>query len=142
MVPDILLTCVVAALVLLVEHWFPWRLMLGRDLPRLAAYVLGVLAMVVPLTVLFAQRGELDAAIGMWAVMVSGGAAVMLAHGVDWVLSRLALAKELGELLTTNSGNELNELGQKQSADYAENADEEKGKDQIASQARNDRGEE
>lgn len=98
MVPDILLTCVVAALLLLVEHWFPWRLALGRDLPRLAAYVLGVVALVAPLTVLFARRGELDAAIGMWAVIVSGGAAVMLAYGVDWLLARLALAKELGEL--------------------------------------------
>ena len=120
MVPDILLTCVVAALLLLVEHWFPWRLALGRDLPRLAAYVLGVLALVVPLTVLFAQRGELDAAIGMWAVIVSGGLAVILAHGVDWLLARLALAKELGEI-----------------ASQARN-----DRDQIASQARNDRGEE
>jgi hypothetical protein len=98
MAPDILLTCVVAELLLFVEHWFPWRLMLGRDLPRLAAYVLGVLAMMGPLTGLFAHWGEMEAVIGMWAVVASGGLAVVMAHGADWVMGRLALAVELKEL--------------------------------------------
>jgi hypothetical protein len=98
---EILLACVVTMLLLLVEHWFPWRLMLRRDLPRLAAYVLGVLALAGPLTALFVRWKAWMPLAGLWSVIVSGGLAVMVAYGVDWLLGRLALAVELGELMTS-----------------------------------------
>lgn len=100
--------CLFAALVLWVEHWFPWRLMLRRDLPRLAAYILGVLALAGALTWLFDQwrvagaPGEWAYVAGLWAVILSGGAAVLVAHGLDWVLGRLVLSWELEELVRAN----------------------------------------
>lgn len=110
MTSEILLTALVTWLALLVEHWFPWRLLLRRDLPRIAAYTMGVLALILPLSVLYwrwslaglaDQRGYL---IALWAVTLAGGAAVAGAYVVDWLLGRLALAIELQELLGLRDG--------------------------------------
>lgn len=96
--------CIMAALILLVEHWFPWRLMLRKKLPRLAAYILGVLALAGTLTWLFEQWRVMGApggrayVVGLWSVIGSGGAAVLGAHGLDWLLGRLALSFDLEEL--------------------------------------------
>jgi hypothetical protein len=83
---EIGLAALLAALILLVEHWFPWQMLLGRRLHRLEAYVLGVLAMVLPLTGLFCVWGEMWAAIGLWVVIGAGGLAVMAAYAVDGAL--------------------------------------------------------
>jgi hypothetical protein len=45
-----IITATIVAFVELTLHWFPWDLMLRRKLPRLAAYVLGVLGMMLPFT--------------------------------------------------------------------------------------------
>jgi len=105
MTSEILLTALVTWLALLVEHWFPWRLLLRRDLPRIAAYTMGVLALIVPLSVLYWRwslvglADQLGYLIALWSVTVGGGAAVAGAYVVDWLLGRLALATELQELL-------------------------------------------
>ena len=100
---EILICCGVVMLILLVEHYFPWRLILGRKLPRLAAYVLGVLAMVGPLSFLYFRwevapvmvHGHL---VALWCVVVSGGLAVLLAYALDWIAGRVRLSYELAEL--------------------------------------------
>lgn len=102
----ILLVGMIASLLLLVEHWFPWQLMLRKELPRLAAYVVGVLAIVVPLSGLYlfwgfqpgyrVNHGEL---IALWVAVGSGGISVLVAHGVDELLRRLARGEETEELL-------------------------------------------
>lgn len=97
----ILITALVAALIQLVEHYFPWRLALGKDLPRLAAYVIGVLGMIVPLSVLYGMQSlnNTETVIALWSTVAASGAAVSNAYGLDWVLRRLALAGDLGEIL-------------------------------------------
>jgi len=104
MTNQILLTALVTWLALWVEHWFPWRLLLRQDLPNLASYVLGVLALVGPLSVLYwhwTVRG-IDGLhlhlIALWIIVIVGGMAVSCAYLIDWLLGRLALATELGEL--------------------------------------------
>lgn len=91
------LAVLAAVLLLLVEHWFPWGMMMGRELPRLWAYVLGVLAMFLPLTGLLwawdvrgvVIRGWMVIA-AMWLVVISSGLAVALAWGIDdWLDLRL-----------------------------------------------------
>lgn len=107
MIEQILLTTLISVLLMLVEHWFPWRLLLRKDLPRVAAYVLGVLGMAVSLTGLYAYwaveppdpfwaHGHLAA---LWSVIVGSGLAVVGAYGIDRLLTRLARSVELEEIL-------------------------------------------
>lgn len=85
-----------AVLALWVLHWFPWKMLLGRKLPRLAAYVLGVLAMELPLIVL--HWGTIFVR-DLVLMTLAGGTAVFLAWFVDWVLDRVRLSYELVELM-------------------------------------------
>ena len=103
---DILLTMILSWLLLWVEHWFPWRLMFRKELPRLLAYIMGVLALHAPTTVLFIfwARSAVDVShyghvIALWSVTIAGGLAVLSAYGIDWLLDRLARSTELRELL-------------------------------------------
>lgn len=94
---------VFTATILIGQHYFPWRRLLGKDLPRVAAYVMGVLAMLVPLTLLFLVWGWMQGAqalhlygwavAAMWLVAVSGGAAVMACYLVDGWLDLRSQAK-------------------------------------------------
>ena len=104
-VGQVVLTCVLAGLVELVEHWFPWRLLLrGRDLPVVVRYVLGVAGFLAPLSLLvggafgdFSMRGGMLVVV-MWCVAGSAGVAVGAAYGVDWVLETAARVREGEEL--------------------------------------------
>lgn len=93
------LACLIAALLLFVEHWFPWHLVIGRELPRPAAYVLGVLALMLPFSGLLVYWRSWQALIAVWAVVASGGAAVLGAYALDWLLHLRVKAREQEELL-------------------------------------------
>lgn len=93
-----------AALALLVQHWFPWELLLRRPLPRLAAYTLGTLALALPLTGLFLSWGELRAALALWVVIGAGGAVVTGAHALDRLMARRLRREEELELLRMRLG--------------------------------------
>ena len=87
---EISITALISVLLLLVEHWAPTRLLLGRKLPNLAAYILGVLALILPLTGLLIYWGEHRVILALWLIVVSGGAAVILAYMVDaWLEERV-----------------------------------------------------
>jgi len=98
-VAETLITALVAVLLLLVEHWLPWRMIFKRELPRILAYVLGVLALALPFSALLAYWGEFHALAAFWAVVAAGGLAVMTAYFADWTLGRIVLANELAELM-------------------------------------------
>jgi len=106
---EIAITAFVAGLLLLVEHWLPWRMIFKRDMPRVLAYILGVLAMALPLTALLVRWREYDALAALWAVIVFSGLSVMGAYLVDWLLGKVVLASELSELIQQNEVS--NELG-------------------------------
>lgn len=105
MVMQIALAALVAALILLVEHWFPWQLAIRRKLPNLIAYVLGLSGLLAPLTVLFNywiyDPPEFTYAhiVALWVISSAGGLAVSLAHLIDWMLKQYAALRELKELL-------------------------------------------
>jgi hypothetical protein len=96
-----IITATIVAFVELTLHWFPWDLMLRRKLPRLAAYVLGVLGMMLPFTVLLIYWRESQVLIALWLVIGSGGLAVTGAWLGDEFMRRLAHAAELEELNET-----------------------------------------
>ena len=100
------ITALIAALLLVGEHYFPWGMLLQRRLPRLAAYVIGVLSLVGPLSALYGFWMRTSAEIAawlylgaLWAVVGAGGAAVIFCYLLDYILERLALAHELTELI-------------------------------------------
>jgi hypothetical protein len=80
------------------EHYFRWReILMGRDLPRVVAYVLGVAGMMVPFTFWLIQEGYIEAAWVLWFVIVSAGAAVGLAYLLDWVVKLVWERLEAGQ---------------------------------------------
>ena len=74
------------ALVILVEHWFPWQRLLGKECPRLLAYSLGVLAIAGPLTVWLLRRDMREATIALWVAIVAAGVATVSGYVVDALL--------------------------------------------------------
>ena len=94
----IMVTAVCAALAQIALHYAPWNMALGRRLPRLAAYALGVLGMAVPLAVLLIAWQRWDELIAGALVIGASGAAVGGAYALDHVLRRMALARDLAEL--------------------------------------------
>jgi hypothetical protein len=68
-------------------HYFPWRMLLrGKKLPRLAAYTLGLLGMMGPLTIWLWQIGELEVIKALWMVIVAAGMTVFSLYGLDHYL--------------------------------------------------------
>lgn len=101
---EISLAAVVAALTQCVSHWFPWRLVLRRELPKIAAYVLGMLGILLPVTGLFWHWDANVVALprhahllGLWVSVVASGSAVVFAYGVDWLVDVLARLRESSE---------------------------------------------
>lgn len=86
-----LLTLVV--IVMLAEfglHYFPWRILLrGNELPRLAAYTLGLLGMMVPFSAWLWQSGEYEVISALWMVVCAAGLMVFALYGFDDYLDRI-----------------------------------------------------
>lgn len=102
---QILLAALVSSLQQAVQHWFPWRMLLRRDLPRVAAYVIGTLAYLVPLTILFLWWEQATASVppylhllAVWACVGSSGAAVILVRAADWFMDEMLQHQEEKEL--------------------------------------------
>lgn len=97
---DLIFIVVVIELLL---HYLPWRLWIGMDLPRLVAYVLGLLGMMVPLSLWLMDHGEIVILETLWCVVFAAGGAVFMAYGADHVLMRereSADGKQLQNVMT------------------------------------------
>jgi 4-hydroxybenzoate polyprenyltransferase len=77
---------VIVALSELGLHYFPWRMLLGKDLPRLGAYTLGLLGMMVPLSAWLMVRNEIEILQTIWMVVFSAGLMVFALYGFDHYL--------------------------------------------------------
>lgn len=97
---EISLASLLAIFILFTEHWFPWSMIFGRELPRLLAYIIGLLALVLPLTALYSWWAIHQPIWGwahlaaLWAVVCAGGGAVLLAYATDWLLERIRRSYE------------------------------------------------
>jgi len=68
-------------------HYFPWRILLrGRKLPRLAAYTLGSLGMMGPLTAWLWLNGDFEIIQALWLVVCAAGLMVFALYGLDHYL--------------------------------------------------------
>jgi len=89
---DVLIAATITVLMLLVEHWGPWQALLRKRFHAVVNYALGVLALIVPLTVLWWRWGMWEAVASLWAVVIIGGLAVGATYLVDgWIASQLRL---------------------------------------------------
>ena len=88
-------------------HYFPWRLALGKKLPRLAAYTLGLLGMMGPLSAWLMDRGQYEITQVLWMVVVAAGLTVFAVYGFDHYLdvSRRSVEAEEREQLLKDMGN-------------------------------------
>lgn len=66
-------------------HYVSKREVLGRDLPKPVAYVLGTLGMMGPFTWWLIEHGYGDVASTLWLVLCTGGTSVGMWYFVDWV---------------------------------------------------------
>lgn len=65
-------------------HYFPWKkFLMGRELPRVAAYTLGVLGLMLPFTAWLYERCEVEVIQTLWIVIFSGGLTVLALYGLD-----------------------------------------------------------
>ena len=94
---SIALTALITALALAVEHYFPWHLVLGHTLPRIPAYILGMAAVAVPISVLFLIWKAYLEMVALWAAIVAGGLTVMICYALDRYLALRARAHEAEE---------------------------------------------
>jgi MFS family permease len=92
------IAALIALLVVMLEHWLPWNLLLLRQRPgRIASYLMGVLAFLIPLTVLFLTTTMIEGwmvAVALWIVVVSAGFGTVLAYWIDSWLDHKTRAKE------------------------------------------------
>lgn len=79
---EIAVCAISTVLALLVQHYM-LKYLLPQDVHRLLAYVLGVLAIIVPVTVVLMWHGEQRVAALIWAPTLAGGLAVMGAYALD-----------------------------------------------------------
>lgn len=84
-----IIAAVVALLSVLTLHYFPWQALMKKELPRIPAYVLGVMAMAFPLTVLFLLFQvwtNTEVLVSLWLVIGAAGSGTILAHNLDsWI---------------------------------------------------------
>lgn len=85
---QIVVAMVTTSLFLAVEHLFPWRGLLGRELRLIERYVAGMLAVLVPVSVLLAVWGSWMELAALWVVTIQGGLVVISLYGVDGHISQ------------------------------------------------------
>lgn len=88
---------VIVGLLELGLHYFPWRLLIGKHLPRLAAYTLGLLGMMGPFSVWLIDRNEIEIVQTLWIVIVAAGLMVFALYGLDHYLDVLNRAHDAEE---------------------------------------------
>jgi hypothetical protein len=106
----ILITGLISALALIGGHYFPWRLLIGRKLPRIPSYIYGVLSIALPASGYMLLSGQWCSALALWSSIAAGGMAVIGCYWLDGKLEEFNRRREEVERM------EL-ELRQKQERD-------------------------
>lgn len=78
------------AAVVAAEHYAPWQRWLHEPLPRLAAYAMGTLAILVPATLASQPRKHARVVVMFWTAAASAGITTLAAWGIDWLNERSA----------------------------------------------------
>jgi L-lactate permease len=91
----------VVALVVFIEstlHYFPWRKVLqGHELPRMVAYALGVMGMMVPFSIWLIENDQWETFKVLWDVILAAGLSVLICYAIDWVIELVWKLREAGQ---------------------------------------------
>jgi hypothetical protein len=101
---ELIVAMLAAALLLLGEHYW---IRCPLSLP--ARYVLGVLALILPLSGLFVAWAAWKMLVALWTVTASGGMTVLISYAIDhWhqTMALLAIAEREGQALRDSLGSE------------------------------------
>lgn len=79
----IAIAALASVLIISVMHWFPWRALLHRDLHRIEAYILGIVAILAPAISLLWTQGNTGAIAIILACSVAAGVATIGAKAID-----------------------------------------------------------
>lgn len=96
----IAVAALISFLMVVVEHYLPWRAILKQELPRIPSYIMGVLAILIPLTMLFfvfAFWSSAEVLIAFWVVTGSAGAGTILSYNLDSLIHIRMRAEESEE---------------------------------------------
>lgn len=98
---DIAFAILAPSALMLAAHWFPWRRVMGADLPRPLAYAYGMGVILAVCTFLFwYMQPSWEWATGyLWIVALSAGAATLAAYAVDSAVERKHLAADMKDRL-------------------------------------------
>lgn len=88
------------AAIITAEHYAPWMRWLHMPLPRLGAYAMGTLAILVPATIAARPRHERATVALFWASAASAGVTTVALWGVDWLNERAARRDDKLDRLT------------------------------------------
>jgi len=80
---SVLLCAVVAVFAILAGHWFPWKLVIGRELTRIEAYAYGTACIVTLPVVIMLTLSMVAAAMMLMASTLAAGAATVGARAFD-----------------------------------------------------------
>jgi hypothetical protein len=80
---DNLLAAIFAVLLVGFEHYFPWRLIFRKPLPRLLSYIIGVLAIYIPVSVVLYYRNAIPSILTIWIVALFAGAGLCAFYLLD-----------------------------------------------------------
>lgn len=67
---EIVLMAVVTSLLMALLHYLPWRGLLRRELPVLARYMIGVLGLTTPLSVVWILRSDWTNLLLLWVAVI------------------------------------------------------------------------
>ena len=86
---DLVIIGSVAAVSQLAAHWFPWRRLFKKELPRVLAYIIGTACMMTPVIVYMTLKGMFESLTILITAVIFSGTAVMAGYAVDGLLERL-----------------------------------------------------
>ena len=91
-------TALLATLSIAVLHWFPWRRLTGHELPRLAAYTMGVAVILGVPSLSYLRYQPMDGATVFalfWTAGIAAGVATVGAWVVDLLIEGMHRAGDL-----------------------------------------------
>lgn len=101
----------ISFLIVAIEHYLPWQMILRKELPRLSAYIMGMLAIALPVTVhwtLFKSWTTSEIIISFWVITCAAGLGTLGCYILDGLIHNRARAEESEEresrLLDANRG--------------------------------------
>jgi len=107
MIGQILLAILITALILIVEHYWPWQTIIRKPLNKITAYILGTLAIELPFTVLLFMWSEWKIVYALWAITLVGGAVVVTINHLDQYLetrTRMEISENEAQSLRPDHG--------------------------------------